>query len=331
MKNEFFIGVDGGGTNTRALIIDGSGRGFGLGKSGPSNYDHVGIETAMKNIGDAVKVAWNRAGLEPRPAAGVFLGIAGVTGDADRAAITEIACQLRLAALAHIGVDHDIRILLAGGLCGEPGIALIVGTGSSCYGRDTRGHGMQVGGFGSLVDDLGSGYALGVQAMRAAVFAADGRGPATTLSGPVLGFLGITGMEDFLRRVYHDGLTRTQIASLAPVVVSCAQAGDGAAKEILRRSAADLADMVATAIRRMGCDGPIPLVIGGGLGEVETLYRREIVQALQSRAARAKVTTPMFPAVAGATLLAMEASGKVFGEPERENLARFFMQEECRT
>ncbi len=327
MEHKFFIGVDGGGTNTRALIIDGSGLGLGLGNSGPSNYQHVGIETAKKNIGLAIEAAWKCAGMEPRPGTGAFLGMAGVTGMADHATILDMATQLQIAAPGHVGVDHDIRILLAGGLGGEPGIALIVGTGSSCYGRDSTGHAVQVGGFGPLMDDLGSGYALGVQAMRAAVFAADGRGSATALSAPVLKFLSISGMDDFCRRVYHEGLTRTQIASLAPVVVSCADAGDAAANEILRQGAGDLAKMVATAMRRIGGEGSVSVVIGGGLGEAETIYRQEILTAIGSLAPRAKIKRLLFPPVAGAAILAMEVAGRKFGNVERENLKKFFIQE----
>lgn len=327
MENKYFIGVDGGGTNTRALIIDGSGRGLGLGKSGPSNYQHVGIETAGKNIGHAIEAAWKCAGMEPRPGTGAFLGMAGVIGAADHATILDMAIQLQIAAPRHIGVDHDIRILLAGGLGGEPGIALIVGTGSSCYGRDSAGRAVQVGGFGPLMDDLGSGYALGVQAMRATVFAADGRGSATALSAPVLKFLGITGMEDFPRRVYHDGITRAQIASLAPVVVSCANAGDAVANEILRQGAGDLAKMAATAIRRIGGEGPVSVVIGGGLGEAETIYRQEILTAIGSLAPQSQIRHPLFSPVAGAAILAMEVAGSRFGKVERENLKKFFVSE----
>ena len=327
MDDEYFIGVDGGGTNTRALIIASAGRGVGVGQAGPSNYQHVGIETAANNIRHAIDAAWRQAGMVPRPATGAFLGMAGVIGAADRATILSMATQLQIAAPGHCGVDHDIRILLAGGLGGEPGIALIVGTGSSCYGRDSVGRCVQVGGFGPLMDDLGSGYALGVQAMRATVFAADGRGPSTALTVPVLRFLGITGMEDFSRRVYHEGLTRAQIASLAPVVVSCANAGDAVANEILHQGAAELAKMVAIAIRRMGGERSVSVVIGGGLGEADTIYRQEILTSISSLAPKSEIKPLLFSPVAGAAILAMEVAGRKFGKVERENLKKFFTQE----
>ncbi len=328
MKNEYFIGVDGGGTHTRALIIDGLGHPLGWGKSGPSNYDHVGIKTARNNIESALHSAWKLAGIDVQPATAACLGIAGITGTKDRAMILDMAVELHIAKASHITVDHDIRILLTGGLGGESGIALIVGTGSSCYGRNAAGHEVRVGGFGSLVDDLGSGYALGVQALRSSVFAADGRGRVTSLSEPVFKFLGITTMDDFPRRVYHEGLTRTQIASLAPLVISCAEAGDSVAINILRIGAMDLADMVATAVRRMECNDSLALVIGGGLGEAETLYRQEILRALQMQVPKVKVVPPLFPAVVGAALLAMESSGKTFGKSVRDNITAYFVQKE---
>ncbi len=323
LENNFFIGIDGGGTHTRALIMDGAGRGIALGQSGASNYNAVGVETAQQNIGDAVASAWRAARLESRPANGVFLGMAGVNSAADRDTIMKIAIRLRLAAPEHIGVDHDIRILLAGGLGGEPGIALIVGTGSSCYARDSRGHAVQVGGYGSLVDDMGSGYALGVQAMRAMVFAADGRGPSTTLSETVLKFLGITGIEEFSRRVYHDGVTRTEIASLAPQVIACAKAGDTVALQILHDSAAALALMVATAARKIMTDASTALVIGGGLGEADTIYRDALLREIKLQAPRIKIQSPLFSAVQGAAILAMAAAGRKFGEPEAANFMAF--------
>ncbi len=320
MENSFFIGVDGGGTHTRALIINGSGRKIGLGQSGPSNYDAVGVETSRQNVGDAVAAAWRAAGLESRPADGAFLGMAGVIGSADRDTIMKIATRLRLAAPERIGVDHDIRILLTGGLGGEPGIALIVGTGSSCYARDSQGHAVQVGGYGPLVDDLGSGYALGVQAMRSMVFAADGRGPATALSTTVLKFLGITSVEEFSCRVYHDGVTRTEIASLAPQVIACATAGDAAATNILNDGAAALAFMAAIAAQKIGTEMSTALVIGGGLGEADTIYRGEIMRKIKLRTPRIKIQSPLFSAVQGAAILAMALAGRKFGEPEAANL-----------
>jgi len=88
--------------------------------------------------------------------------MAGVVSDDDRTTIRQIAEQLRLAPPERIGVDHDIRIALAGGLAGQPGIALIVGTGSSCYGR-TAGWALLAGrGMGAFVGRFRQRLLLGL-------------------------------------------------------------------------------------------------------------------------------------------------------------------------
>ncbi len=139
------IGVDGGGTRTRAALVTESGQILGLGTAGPSNYDDVGVAVAQSNIGLAVQRAWQQAGLSSRQGDAAFLGMAGVVSSADRATIYRMAAELALAPTPRIHVDHDIRIALAGGLAGQPGIALIVGTGSSCYGRRADGLGTSLG------------------------------------------------------------------------------------------------------------------------------------------------------------------------------------------
>lgn len=111
----YVLGVDGGGTKTKAVIADEEGHVHGLGIGGPSNYDDVGMEKAKVGIAEA-------------------LWMAGVVSEKDRAVIHAIARELSLAADGNIDIDHDCRIALAGGLSGRPGIVLIAGTGSSCYG-----------------------------------------------------------------------------------------------------------------------------------------------------------------------------------------------------
>ncbi|HLP08445.1 MAG TPA: BadF/BadG/BcrA/BcrD ATPase family protein, partial [Opitutaceae bacterium] len=160
-----FLGIDGGGTSTRALLCDERGRVLGLGAGGVANHLHAGWGGAADSLHTAVHGAFTAAGLAPAPCAAAFLGMAATASDAARGRWREIALQLGLArAAAAVGVDHDVRIALAGGLAGRPGIALIAGTGSSCYGRTASGATWQAGGWGSILDDGGGGYWLGLRA-----------------------------------------------------------------------------------------------------------------------------------------------------------------------
>jgi N-acetylglucosamine kinase-like BadF-type ATPase len=133
------LGIDGGGTKTLASICDTQGHVLGMGTAGPSNIDDVGLEIASQNIAQAVSAARAQAKLEPQIFDAAFLGLAGIVSEPDREVVRGIARKLELATYAQTGVDHDCRIALAGGLAGRPGVVLIVGTGSSCFGVNAVG------------------------------------------------------------------------------------------------------------------------------------------------------------------------------------------------
>lgn len=305
-------GVDGGGTRTRAALVDESGRVLGLGEAGPSNYGDVGLAGTQESI----RLALSRAGCEPQPGrgpqplAGAFLGLGNVVSPADRATIRHLVCELGLAPADHVLVDHDIRIALAGGLAGRPGIVLIVGTGSACYGRRADGRSWRAGGWSYLLDDAGSGYFLGLQAMIATVRAADGRGAPTLVADRVLQRLGLSEADEIMRRLYHDGLSRAEIAALAPLTIDAAEQRDAVAAEIIKRGADELSLMVATVARRLefGLD-PVMVTVTGGLATAGAAYVAPLQAAIRRRLPAVELVEPALPPVLGAALLALEDIG----------------------
>lgn len=315
-------GVDGGATRTRAVITAADGTILGSGAGGPSNYDNVGIEAAAASIRDAVHAARTQAGLADERLASIFLGMAGVVSAADRETIIRMVTETHLAARSAVAVDHDIRIAHAGGLGGGEGVVLIAGTGSSTYGRTRDGRHHRTG-WGFLLDDRGSGYFLGLQAMIATVMEADGRGVPTTLSATVRSLFGITDIDDILRIVYHAGVPVAQIASLAPEVIRAGEAGDTVALNITATGARELARMVETVARALGFTGrPFPITMVGGLVERPGFYRRLVVEALHDLLPEGSVVEPALPPVAGAVILALAATGVPITESVVQNLKR---------
>ena len=298
----YFLGVDGGGTKTLAAICDADGRVLGSGLGGPSNIDDVGLEAATDNIAQAVRVARAVAGLEPQPFAGAFLGLAGVVAERDRALVHGIARRLELS--EQIGVDHDCRIALAGGLSGRSGAVLIVGTGSSCYGVNDSGESWRSGGWGSLISDEGSGYFLGREGLIAAVRSLDGRGPASSLAAAMLRSLGVTQPDDLLHRLYVTGLTRTEIAALAPIILECAADGDEAALEIVERGSNLLTECVAAVAKHLRLER-FELVVVGGLYRESLLVQNRLQGTLLERVPQCRIVSPELPPVLGACLLAL--------------------------
>jgi len=241
---KYILGIDGGGTKTRAAILDEGGHLLGTGIGGPSNYDDIGAKVAQKNIGATVEAAWKSAGIRPQPFGAAFLGVAGVVSPTDRQIIHQIAMNLKLASPNKVGVDHDCRVALAGGLTGRPGIVLIAGTGSSCFGMNEKGDGWRSGGWGELISDEGSSYWLGVQAMIMTVRAYDGRGKATVLFDRVMQQLKLEHINEVMHHLYSKGMTRPEIAKLATIVIEAARAGDQVAQQLIQQAVDDLVDCV---------------------------------------------------------------------------------------
>jgi glucosamine kinase len=318
----FFLGIDGGGTRTRAFLTEASGQRGGWGEAGLSNPNHATAGEAEANLEEAIAAACRKAQAERTDCVSVFVGMAGVTTEEGRRRTAEVVRQCGLNH-ARIGVDHDIRIALAGGLGGRPGIALIVGTGSSCYGRTSDGRTWQTGGWEALISDEGSGFWMGREAIGASARMADGRQGASSLGTQVFAWLEIDQVADLLPRIHDRGLSRSEIAAFAPRVVELAQAGDAAALNILERGAFLLAEMVAANHRRLPT-GPHPdVVITGGLGTAGTLYRQKLEEALRSQLPTVQVNPPLLTPALGAALLAMEQTGLPVTPDRLETLKHF--------
>jgi len=304
------MGIDGGGTRTRAALVSEVGKVLGIGIAGLSNYNNVGIRTAQESLGHAIRLAWENSGLEARPVEAIFLGMAGAISHLDRETFRDMALALEVAPESRIVVDHDIRIVLAGGLAGKSGVVLIVGTGSSCYGRNANDEACRVGGWGDLLDDVGSSYYLGLHAMIAATRSEDGRMPTTTMTKGVLSRLHLRDIQHITRRIYHEGLTRSEIASLAPLVLEAAAQGDKVANQIVNKGIDELVLMVKTAAQRLNLSSEETRVtITGGLVHSGSGFKERLYASLHSRLPHVEIIEPILPPVLGAALLALKSIG----------------------
>ena len=301
------LGVDGGGTQTRCVVLDEQGtiRGFSL--SGPSKPDAVEPATGRKNLQEAIRLASQTCG-----GAGaidsVFLGLGGVNSADDVRSVLGMLDGLDLRPSIPIGVDLDVRIALAGATAGQPGIALIVGTGSSCYGRNANDEGWRSGGWGYIIDDYGSGFYLGQKALEAVIRAADGRGEPTALTAPCLEAFGIIDLNELTHRIYYPRLNHTGIAALAPIVVDVAQR-DAIAQAIVVHGCDELALMVLATKRQLNLPDDVLVVPVGSLGTVNQYYRSVLEDAIHRLIPNARVRPPVTPAVFGAAFLALQQLG----------------------
>jgi N-acetylglucosamine kinase len=238
------LGIDGGGTTTVCVLMDRAGRVWERAETGASNYQIVGIEAAYGEIYRAIAEA-----IAPYPQLGLqslCLGLAGVGRAEDVATVRSAIARLwdELPAKWQFSSDRalicsDREIALVGGLGHNIGIAAIAGTGSIVWGRNRHGETKRVGGWGRILGDEGSSYAIAVQGLQAVMRAFDGRSDPTRLTEFVLQQLGLHGPEELVAQVYRSGWTVGDLAKLAPLVDRAAREGDGAANWILDRAASE--------------------------------------------------------------------------------------------
>lgn len=234
-ENAFFLGIDGGGTRTRAVLLLGTGNVIGLGEADSSNFNNMGEDVAAENLRLATRAAFADAGVAFSPVQAAFLGLAAVRSGADMARMTAAAESRGIAPVGGIQVKNDLHNALAGGLDGEAGLALISGTGSSCLGRDPKGNYFNCGGWAWFMDDGGSGFGLSHDALMTAVRMVDGREKPTPLLPAVLEFYQVPHPDFLLERLYNRKWTPAEIASFAPTIMKLAADGDPAAMGVLRR------------------------------------------------------------------------------------------------
>lgn len=287
------VAVDGGGTNTRLRLVDRDGR-QAEGRAGPSALGQ-GAEAAWAAIAAALAEAAGHAGL-PTPAwqdCALGLGLSGANSPPLRDAFLRAA-----PAGAHLVLANDSDTALLGAHGGRPGVLLIAGTGSIGQVLRADGSRAQVGGWGWVNGDEGSGAWLGLAAMRHAQRAFDGREPAGPLAlqlwQRVRTDTGLSdGAEALLAWCAEAGQQR--YATLAPAVFE-READDATAARLIAQAIRELEQLA----RALDPGGQLPLALCGSIAErlAPRIFHGEADEALRRR-----IVSPQGDAMDGALLL----------------------------
>jgi N-acetylglucosamine kinase-like BadF-type ATPase len=299
---EYYIGVDGGGTKTLGVLIDATGAFCAQVRTESTNLHAVGPAVAQQRLLALNDALLAQAGVAASDVAGIGLGMSGVGRPEERAQVT--AWMQAHFPAASCFVDNDAVIALAAATGGDLfGIVVISGTGMIVLGIDREGRRQRAGGWGPLIGEPGGGFSLGAAALNAVAEAADEIGPPTLLTAALLGHLGLTNPADLVGWAYAD-VSWARYASLAPLVVQCAQAGDTVSSALLDRAADALAQRVFAVMRRLGLTAtPFPCVLTGGNLAPGPLADR-LTDQLRVLAPQAEVTRPEVDAAVGAAWLA---------------------------
>ena len=192
------------------------------------------------------------------------------------------------------------------GCIGAAGTILSSGTGSICNGRDRNGRTVRAGGWGHLIDDVGSGYAIGRDVLTAVVRAYDGRGKETMLTGLVQNYWDCKSIGEIIAKTYSS-TDKSTIAALSHAAEDGASAGDSTAKKILQKNAKDLCELAFTVYRRLG-EQTMPLCLMGGLLTHQTIFRQEVETRIKTGYEGILLKQPDMDAASGAALWAWNLS-----------------------
>jgi N-acetylglucosamine kinase-like BadF-type ATPase len=278
------LGIDGGGTKTDAWLAEadpgGDIRVVGRGRSGPGNPRSIGYAEAFANVEAAIQSAFQEAARDRHEADAACMALAGCDRRSEREKIHSWAREQRIA--RRLRLTNDAEPILTQGTPDGHGVALIAGTGSFAFGRNPQGETVRVGGWGFRFGDEGSGYAIAVAGLRAAARVADGRGPDTSLLTRFQRKVNVSNPLGLIEALYQAEVTQQTVADLAPVVLQAATAGDKVAMDLVAGAAADLAEMVATVVRRLALP-PIglPLALAGSFLLKSDLLQTRFLRQLQ--------------------------------------------------
>ena len=317
-----FLGVDGGGSKTHFVLVDGDGN-LAAAHEGPSSYHlEIGLDGLRGVLAAGLATLFRHAGIDGTAVTHAFFGLPAYGEDS---AAQPLLDAMPEALLGHrrYRCGNDMVCAFAGSLGGEDGINIVAGTGSIVYG-ERNGKSARAGGWGELFGDEGSAYWIAVQGLNVFTRMSDGRLPKGPLYQTFKASLELHDDLDLYVKVMnaHD---RRGIAAMAPLVAAAAQDGDVSAIRIFDDAAYELADIVG-AVRgalKFAPDDGVPVSYSGGVFNAGSLILAPLQRHLAKQPYPYRLTTPMFTPVAGAAIRAAKLAGKPLSDTAMRRLTTF--------
>lgn len=302
------IGVDGGGSKTRAIVADEHGTQLGEVVGPASGVKPGQAEASAEVIAATVRDALASCEMTHVVPKVVCVGVAGVAREQERQALWQGLAGRELA--EEVVVHPDFSIALDDAFGEGPGILLISGTGSVAFGRGPSGAVARCGGWGAVCGDEGSGAWVGRRALSVVTAAADGREPETALMGAVLTAAQVNEPRELI--AWAAQATAAQLASLAPVVSSVADAGDLRANALISLAVEELVLHVRALARQLFGDerAATPVAFSGGMLKRSSTLRKRLEHRLKSAVPGAQVHGADVDAARGAVRSALRYLGE---------------------
>ncbi len=309
-----FLGVDGGGTKTRFVLIDGDGRVLAQARRGTTYHPQIGLDGVRRVLDEGVGEVLQAAGVGADAIAHAFFGLPAHGED------SRVAPQLDAIPAAVLGhrryrCGNDMVCGWAGSLACADGINIVAGTGSIGYGQ-RGGRDARAGGWGEAFSDEGSAHWIAVEGLNLFSRMSDGRLPKGPLHAVFRRALRLERDLDLCALVYgqgddRPGCSRGEIAQLSPLVAEAAAQGDERARAVFERAGRELA-LIADAIRRaldFAPRQPVHVSYSGGAFAAGELLLAPFSAALRALDPTFELHAPLHEPHYGAALYAALLAG----------------------
>lgn len=311
--SEYYLGVDGGGTKTEAVIVDKDCRVLGSGRADGSNVHNFPIDSAMEHIRLATNaaVANMYKNHEISMSSGFkasCIGIAGLDGPEDR---DKIAHFFTDSPLVHWPIHSEKILITNDGLIGlksgtdkQWGVCLVSSTGSNCYGLNQAGKEAIAGDWGHLLGDQGSSYAMGLKIIRIIMKEYDGRRPTTILTEKTLSYLKMKTISELVAFMYSGQTPVKAIASLAHLYDDPDVSENEDLLKIVRSCGQELILAYQSVIQRLELvSDAFPVVLIGGLFNLTEKLTNPVTARIKEMSPQAEIILPSeIPAIGAAKL-----------------------------
>ncbi len=310
MPASCYLGVDGGGTKTRFLLVDADAKPLAQTELGTTYYPQVGLDGAHDVLSRGVREVLEAAGRSVDDIAWGFFGLPAHGEDSGIAPLLD-ALPARILGHARYTCGNDMICGWAGSLACADGINIVAGTGSIGYGQ-RRGRDARAGGWGEAFSDEGSALWIAMRGLNAYSKMSDGRLPEGPLHAIVNRALKLERDLDLCAHVYGDGGgTRTELARLSTLVAQAAREGDAEALRIYADAGRELA-RIAIALRDVLAFAPgetVPVSYSGGAFNAGELLLAPFLGELRAAGAGFDLRAPLHEPQVGAALYAMRLAG----------------------
>ena len=240
----YFLGVDAGGTKTEFLLGDES-RELGRIQTGSIKRLRRDEEVTEQNLSRALTELGAQTGVSMLDVSRCCVGASGSTAPLVAEWITN---AFRPQVGGEFLLVEDVDIALDAAFQGERGVLILAGTGSNVAGRDIDGQIVTAGGWGPALSDEGSGYFLGIEALRKGFRAIDERRTTVVLE-TIQSYWNLSSLGELVE--FANANPSPDFSALAPLVIAAAMQGDEVAAEVVRAGGDELASLAAIVIERI--------------------------------------------------------------------------------